>query len=428
MVKTPDSLGRSRTPISASDAQRRPTRPLRILYLSAYWPHSEPSCGGEWRALGIGRALRDLGAVETVVVRPGPDEKLDGNDTRNELDVAFSMEAKPRLRTGLAGKLKWALDPRIRYPHGCGVDSDAGRRIVENIKDFDLVWLGNFRTPNLFENWSWPRSVLDIDDLPSRVEKSRLRTDSKLQTRILQMARIHSWKRRERLLGDRFTVLTVCSNPDKTYLSEIGCNRPIHVIPNGFERPATDQVRKPAMPPRIGFIGPFSHPPNLDGIRWFVDNCWPQIKRDIPEVRLRIVGKGSEGPLKPTGPDIDGLGWVSDLAEEIGTWSLMIVPVRLGAGTRVKIAHAFSLKCPVVSTSFGAYGYDVVDQVELRLADTAKTFAEACTRMIRYPFEANQMANMAWDLFLRKWTWDAVAPHVWAAAEDCLRLSAAANS
>jgi glycosyltransferase involved in cell wall biosynthesis len=154
-----------------------------------------------------------------------------------------------------------------------------------------------------------------------------------------------------------------------------------------------------------------------------VKDCWPLIKRDVPDARLRIIGKGSETDLKPGGPDIDGLGWVSDMIDEFASWSLMIVPIRLGAGTRVKIAQAFSLKCPVVSTSFGAYGYDVDDKVELLLADTATTFAQACVRTIREPNEANEMANRAWGRFLRQWTWDAIAPRVRAAAEDCLRLT-----
>jgi glycosyltransferase involved in cell wall biosynthesis len=366
--------------------------------------------------------------VETVVVRPGPEEKADGNETRNELDVRGSIEVKPRFRKGLSGKISWALDPRIPYPHGCGADSDASTRVLQSVRDFDLVWFGNFRTPNMFETWAWPRSILDIDDLPSCIERSTLRTASKLRTRLLQRVRIHSWKRRERVLGDRFTVLSACSDSDEAYLRKIGCSCPIHVIPNGFERPIAEPVSRRVVPPRIGFIGPFSHPPNLDGIRWFVKECWPLIKREIPDARLRIVGKGSEGVLKPAGPDIDGLGWVSDLVDEIASWSLMIVPVRLGAGTRVKIAQAFSLKCPVVSTSFGAYGYDVEEQVELLLADTPRTFAEACTRMIHYPVEAKKMTNRAWERFLQEWTWDAIAPRVWAAAEDCLRLSAAAKA
>lgn len=76
---------------------------------------------------------------------------------------------------------------------------------------------------------------------------------------------------------------------------------------------------------------------------------------------MRIVGPGSNGPCKPLAPDVDGLGWVKDPADEIRTWSAMAVPIGIGAGTRGKVAQAFSQKCPIVSTSLGAYGYGPVD-------------------------------------------------------------------
>ena len=97
--------------------------------------------------------------------------------------------------------------------------------------------------------------------------------------------------------------------------------------------------------------------------------------------------------------------------------------VRLGAGTRGKIAHAFGRKCPVVSTTLGAYGYGVANGRELFLGDSASDFASACVRAIRQPSEAAEMAERAWQQFLEKWAWDAIRPRVWAAAEDCLRLS-----
>jgi glycosyltransferase involved in cell wall biosynthesis len=136
------------------------------------------------------------------------------------------------------------------------------------------------------------------------------------------------------------------------------------------------------------------------------------------------VGKDSDDASKTAEPDVDSLGWIADPAEEIATWSAMIVPIRLGAGMRVKIAEAFSRKCPLVSTRFGALGYDVADGKELLLADTPDAFARACIHMIREPAQATAMSECAWQQFLDKWTWDVVAPRVWAAAEHCLRLSA----
>ena len=77
------------------------------------------------------------------------------------------------------------------------------------------------------------------------------------------------------------------------------------------------------------------------------------------------LAKIPTGRLKPNAPDVDALGYVADAASEMATWSAMIIPVRLGGGTRVKIADAFSRKCPVVSTRLGAYGYDVQTGREL---------------------------------------------------------------
>jgi glycosyltransferase involved in cell wall biosynthesis len=127
--------------------------------------------------------------------------------------------------------------------------------------------------------------------------------------------------------------------------------------------------------------------------------------------------------LQPKGADIDGLGWLDDADQEMATWSAMAVPVHFGAGTRGKIAHAFAAKCPVISTALGAYGYEVQDGNEIFVADSADAFADACIRTIREPEAAAAMAQRAWQQFLNKWTWDAIRPHVWAAAEDVLRNS-----
>jgi glycosyltransferase involved in cell wall biosynthesis len=401
---------------------------LRILYLSAYSPRSQPLCGGEWRALGIGRALRQLGSVQTIVVRSGANEEARDDQIINELKPVRYIEPRSRLRKGLNGKVRWLVDPSTPYPLGCGVDADASAYVAQKINDSELVWFGNFRTPYMFENLIWPKSVLDVDDLPSCFESSMLSAATGFGDSVVRRLRAYSWRRRERTLGERFTVLATCSDSDKAYLRKIGCSGPVHVIPNGFDRPSGEPVRRPVTPPRIGFVGPFSHPPNLEGIRWFVRNCWPLIKRQVPDARLRIVGKGSETELKPIGSDIDGLGWVPDLEEEVASWSLMVVPIRSGAGTRVKLAQALSLKCPVVSTSYGAYGYNAKDGTYLLLADAPDAFAKACVDIVGSPIQARAMANRAWHDFLQNWTWDAIAPRVWAAAEECLKRSRTRNS
>ena len=391
----------------------------RILYVAEECAFNVAN-GSHVRCVNVVRALQQIGRVEVVTLSDPSDTGRTISEARREINFRYALETQSRPNEGLIAKIKWTFDAEKDYPRGYGLTEEGWRRISRIAKDFDLIWFYKQRCEALFPHVTWRCSVLDIDDVLSRYERATIRVIEGVFDRALALRRVVSWRRREKLFGKRFTVLAVCSPDDKKYLRDLNVNGPIHVIPNGFEKPRTEPIRCQAIPPRIGFIGFLDYFPNREGIQWFVKMCWPLIKREIPEVRLRLVGRGSDGPFKPSGPDVDGLGWLDDPGEEIRTWSLMAVPIRIGAGTRVKIAHGFSQKCPIVSTSFGAQGYDAVNAREMCLADSPEEFAKACVSVIREPRQAQEMANRAWRDFLEKWSWDAMRPRVWAAAEECL--------
>lgn len=392
----------------------------RILYVSEVWP-SKAAFGGELRCLNVLQALQQIGDVEVVILDDGSRNASKMEDPRGSFNPAYALEVKQRPNNRLIEKIRWTLDPRADYPNGCGVGREAMRRVLSTREEFDLIWFFQLRSSDAFPNEAWPNSVVDIDNVPSTNEQAVMKTASGPGEYLAALRRRFTWQRRERLLGERFTVLTVCSEEDKDYLNRIGTQAIVHVVPNGFDRPLVEPVRSPATPPRIGFIGLFDYLPNREGIHWFVNKCWGRIKREIPDARLRLVGSGSDGPFKPAGPDVDGLGWLENPSDEINTWSGMIVPLHAGAGTRIKIAQAFSQKCPIISTTFGAYGYGALNGREMYLADSAEEFSRRCISVIREPEIAAQMAERAWGQFVQRWTWDAIRPRVWAAAEDCLR-------
>lgn len=387
---------------------------MRILYVSLHWP-DRTTCGSEIRSFYIRRALEQLGDVDVVVADVGEEEEhLPGNPA-----LVFKVHRMPR--RSCLGRIRWTLDARMPYPHGTGLDPEADEMVAARARDYDMIWFSKLRAANLFRTWSWPRSVVDVDDVPSTMERSLLGNEEALSQRLMATARFVSWRRREKRLGERFSVVAVCSDADRSYLRNLNVVAPIHVIPNGADLVRTELVRRPTIPPRLGFVGLLDYFPNKEGIDWFVQNCWPRVKREMPDARLRLAGKGSEGSLSPKGPDIDGLGWVAALEEEVVTWSAMIVPIRIGAGTRGKIAYGFGRNCPIVSTSLGAFGYDVRDGDEILLADSPDRFAAACVRVMQNPVEAAQVAARAYRKYLQHWSWDAIAPSVWQTAADCIQ-------
>lgn len=376
------------------------------------------------RALQIGRALKKVGKVTLAVVSSDTAISDVIKKASNEFAVEPPVQVSVRPNRGVIQRLQWAFNPHFLNVHGCVADAADRERLLNRLSDFDLVWVLNSRTPNILNQWHWPRSVLDIDDLPSTFQRTVWQNGAGFKEKMKAGVQMHLLKRREHFWNERFTVLSVCSEADRQYLRG---GEHVHVIPNGFERQSEEPVRSPVDPPRIGFIGLYSYLPNLEGMKWFVRSCWPLIKQQVPDARLRLVGKDTDGPLKPNAPNVDALGYVADAASEMATWSAMIIPVRQGAGTRVKIADAFSRKCPVVSTHLGAYGYDVQSGRELLLADKPDDFVQACVSLIRDRVAASAMADRAYAAFLQNWTWDAIAPRVWAAAEDALAQAALAR-
>ncbi len=389
----------------------------KILYLASSWPRGG-TFGGQLRALHVGRALKQVGKVTLVVINSDAPELQNLRESGEEFSLAAPVVAEPSRHVGLIAKVRRAIDPRFLDVHGCTATPAERQRIGSLIAAHDLVWIMNSRTPNLLQQWAWRASHLDIDDVPSTYLRAKAEAATSSIGRWKARVQQSLLRRRERFYPQRFTTLSVCSDEDRAYLGNLAM---IHVIPNGFARPATTPIPQPVSPPRIGFIGLFSYPPNLEGVRWFLEHCWPALRQAVPGIRLRLVGKETDGPLRPSESDVDALGFVADPAAEIATWSAMAIPIRVGGGTRIKVAEAFSRKCPVVSTRLGAFGYAVEDRRHLRLADTASEFVQACVDLIQDRKAGAAMAEFAWREYLDRWTWDAIAPRVAAAAEDCLR-------
>ncbi len=338
-----------------------------------------------------------------------------------EFNLLPAILPQVRLNRGPVRKLRWAFDRHYLNVHGCVASPEDCARVACWLGQYDLVWVLNSRTPNILQQWQWPHSHLDLDDVPSTYLRTISQTGAGTTKRLKTSMQRLLFKRRELLFKERFTTLSVCSEEDRHYLD--GGDQ-IHVIPNGFERPEAEPLRSRATsPPRLGFIGLYTYEPNRQGVRWFLKECWPIIRRQVRGIRFRLVGKGTDGSDRPLDPDVDVLGWMDDPAAEIATWAGMIIPIQFGGGTRIKIADAFSRKCPVVSTRLGAYGYEVEDRRQLRLADDPGSFASACVDLVNEPTAASAMAERAWTEFLEKWTWKAISPKICLAAEDCLRKS-----
>jgi glycosyltransferase involved in cell wall biosynthesis len=149
-------------------------------------------------------------------------------------------------------------------------------------------------------------------------------------------------------------------------------------------------------PISIFHIGSMEWQANEQGVMWFLKKVWPLVLSAQPKVKFHLAGKG----LRNTDPrffqsGIVNHGEVSNAEDFMHQHGVMIVPIQAGSGIRIKTLEAMALGVPIVSTSIGAQGLTVMDDVEIKIADEPKEFAIAICALLSSPVKSQEMTSHA---------------------------------
>src|ERR1700758_4962053 len=201
----------------------------KILFLTTNWL-SAPSYGGQQRSMNLGRLLSRFGDVSYVIVSVTQEDPKTVRRTQKEFNVC-KVVTPVATRGGLIHRFRHDFDSGYlgTRPY-CVTDSDRAA-VQQLLRQHDIIWIHGIETANALRITRWPNSILDIDDVPSRVYQSTAKSATSLGRRLLDLRMSWIWRRREKQLAKRFDVIGVCSDDDRKYLGE---NPSIHVIPNGF--------------------------------------------------------------------------------------------------------------------------------------------------------------------------------------------------
>lgn len=374
----------------------------RILYLVTHCPTTR-TYGAQLRTLNIGKLLQRIGKVTMVIASVADWSEAEIKASRELFDIKYVFKFRLAPLSGIKNRIKHEFDPRFLNTHGFIVTEEDTKVLKKIIDDHDIVWIHTIRLANVFRIYRWEKTIIDLDDLMSRYYAEEARHAAGW-CKIVAKRNFWIWRRRESTILKRFDIVTVCSKEDKDYLG--GGDR-ILVIPNGFEdcgilKRRTDNYK------RIGFIGKISYEPNFEGITWFLKTVWPKILKEVKGAEFRIVGDGDSRLQIASNEGVTKLGWLVDPSKEMSTWSGTIVPIFKGGGTRIKIAEALARGIPIVSTSLGAFGYEVENGKEILIANSEDDFATSCIKLLKIPKLGDRLAQFGRSLFLQKYSWEAI--------------------
>jgi len=386
----------------------RMDRNLKILYVNRTM-HGLPHIGGLQRMFHIGRQLKKCGAVTMLGVN------YDFNPEALELAAKeferVELMKLKKFRTPSPTLLEMRQKYQMHWPtnYGDRVDHEDLKRFTRLSREHDVVWFSLLSAANCFGNRRFANSIVDLDDLMHVKFALRTQIDKSLRWRMSAHLQSFKWRRQEFQSFQRFNIIVLCSTEDKQVM---GNHRRIRIVPNGFPSPANTPIWTPGQEGYLGFIGTLSYGPNVEGLEWFRDRVWPAIRKEMPQATLRLVGTLPKNHAFLNVPGFEPLGFVEDPTEEFSRWQAMIVPLRYGGGTRLKILEAFSRKCPVISTPIGAHGLQVTPNQDILLEENPQAFAHQCLRLLKQPHQGKTIAEAGWELFNRKYTWDVIGKSI----------------
>jgi sugar transferase (PEP-CTERM/EpsH1 system associated) len=275
---------------------------------------------------------------------------------------------------------------------------------------FDLILtefsqMGYYQLPDNIEKYVDQHNVeYEIMQRTFETERSPLR-------KFLAKAEWRKYYHHEIENCEKFDACLTTSQRDADILkSRMSSDTQFHVIPNGvdseFFQPATDT----ANPNLILFTGTISYYPNVEGILWFAKSVWPIIKQKKPDAQFCIAGKAPPAEVQAlaSDPDIEVTGAVDDMRDYYAKAAVVVVPLRVGGGTRLKILEAMAMGKAIVSTAVGAEGINYTKEQDILIEDEPNTFADATIRVMSDGTLRDTLESQGRALVEKQYDWRAV--------------------
>ena len=374
--------------------------PLRVLCIADEIPWPERT-GYRMRLANVLRGLGEVGAVDLMILHSGDDEEPSTNGKPQAYSAPVGEPVQrtaaahvPLPNASLRGVIPWigsGLPRRVAWRDWSSARSAVSKELSNG---YDLIWWSHLDAWAAIGDVANIPCIVDLDNLedqkiltsrrakerpPLRDVKSMIRFAI---VRELDRVDIRRWRRSQRRASLQADAVIVCSHQDRIALG----GEKTYVIENGYVTPENPVGHPERQVDDKGgalvFIGLQTYEPNIDGSRFLVEQVLPILLELRPDVSIRIVGRA--------GPDVQELarhhvvvtGEVESVEEELASADVSVVPLRIGAGTRIKILEALAHRLPIVTTSLGCEGLSLVSGVHCEIADSAKAFAVSCDLLL----------------------------------------------
>jgi glycosyltransferase involved in cell wall biosynthesis len=388
---------------------------MKILLVAPFLP-SPPRFGGQRRIDGLARYLAARHELTVLSFnRPDPWMELSVETTGSYCNAVvtlperdFEERSKRRLQLrSMASTHSFEHLTKARRDDFQGELDSLLIRDAWDIVQFEFMQMAAFS----FRRTSARRPVFVLDEhnIEYDILKRTAGARTNVQRRVYNSLNWRKLRREEHTSWRRFDGVVLTSVRDESFVNRELPGVPTTVAPNGVDVDEFTPVSGHEEPDTLLFFGAINYFPNHDGVVFFIDQILPMIRARRPNVRLRILGPGANSEvLARAGDGVEILGMVDDVAPFIERASAVVVPLRIGGGTRLKVVESMAKGKAIVSTRVGAEGIDVVDGEHVLLADEPQDFADAVERVLADRPLAARLGADARRLVEDRYSWKSV--------------------
>ncbi len=391
--------------------------PLRILVLCTKFPFP-PKDGGSVAMMSMIQGFAKAGHQVSVLSMNTPKHFVDLQSLPKEMvSLADFTAVEVNTKVSIVDALANLLFSKESY-HVKRFTSKAFREeLVDMLKkrSFDVVQLETlFMTPyinSIKEHAPKALIALRAHNVEHEIWSRRATNElNPLKKVVLETTAIRIQAYEEQVLSrGQYDVLVPITGRDAGVLKNMGNKAPDYVCPAGIEENIATTTGPAEQWPSLFYIGALDWEPNLEGMRWFLKQVWPKIRKKYPDLKLYIAGRNTPKELYAVrDPQVVVSGEVDSAADFIRPKGIMIVPILSGSGMRVKILEGMSHGKPIVATPLAAEGLGVRSGEHLYLAQEPQAFADAVSTLIDNPSLARLLADQGADFARKKFSNDKV--------------------
>ena len=248
-------------------------------------------------------------------------------------------------------------------------------------------------------------TVLTMHEALSANAYEEFRKEADLVQKLRLYYRWMATLRYEALMARKFDRVVTMTENDAEHVRSYSPAVNIRAIPIGID-PQEFQPwpEEPGRPIEVLFIGNFRHNPNVEAVNFLVTRIAPHFL----DVQFVISGFQASDHFRDR-TNVRCSGYVPDIRTLYRRPNTIVAtPLFSGTGQRVKLLEAFSMGCPVITSSIGAAGFPVRNGVDALIADTAHDFAAALRQLISSKQLRRNLGENARQMIVRDFSWQRI--------------------